>query len=90
MAVAYPPVTVTFSSVTGKLTPSVNVVPLLVDELLPFSTLSAEESDPVPLPSIVRLASLPLLTEKSPSKQVEAVQVPLDPPTRSIVTASPL
>jgi hypothetical protein len=58
--------------------------------LPPFSTLAAEEADPVPLPSIVRLASLPPLTEKFASKQVEAVQVPLDPPTRSMVTASSL
>jgi hypothetical protein len=51
---------VTFSSVTEKLALSVNVVPLPP----PFSTLAAEEPDPVPLPSIVRLASLPPLTEK--------------------------
>ena len=59
--------------------------------MLPLSTLAVEEADPVPLPSIVRLASLVPLTEKFPSNiQVEAVQVPLDPSTRSTVTASPL
>jgi hypothetical protein len=66
---------------------SVKVVPLL----LPLSTLAVEEADPVPLPSIVRLASLPLLTEKFPSKvQAEVVHEAPELCTSSMVTASPL
>jgi hypothetical protein len=84
---AEPPVTVRFSSITGKLAPSLKVVPLLS----PLSTLEAEEADPVPLPSIVRLASLPPLRENCPSNvQAEVVHEAPELCTSSMVTASPL
>jgi hypothetical protein len=85
-----PPVTVTLSSVTGKLALLVRMRVVLLPP--PLSTVAAEEPDPVPVPSMVRLASLPLLTKKFPSKVqgLVVVHVPPESETSLMVTASPL